>query len=71
MAEAPVQNLQPTFTGPILLFDGVCNLCTGTVRFVIGRDARKRFRFASLQSPVADQLLGPMADGNASVRRAT
>ncbi len=47
--------------GPILLFDGVCNLCTGTVRFVIDRDARKRFRFASLQSPVAEQILGPAA----------
>jgi predicted DCC family thiol-disulfide oxidoreductase YuxK len=45
--------------GPIILFDGVCNLCTGTVRFVIERDSRKQFRFASLQSPVADQLLGP------------
>ena len=43
---------------PVILFDGVCNLCTGSVRFVIGRDARKRFRFASLQSPVAEKLLG-------------
>ncbi len=49
--------------GPILLFDGVCNLCTGTVRFVIDRDARKRFRFASLQSPAAARLLGPAAAG--------
>jgi len=36
----------------------VCNLCTGSVRFVIARDSRKQFRFASLQSPVAEQLLG-------------
>ena len=49
--------------GPILLFDGVCNLCTGTVRFVIDRDARKRFRFASLQSRAAARLLGPAAAG--------
>ena len=49
--------------GPILLFDGVCNLCTGTVRFVIDRDSRKRFRFASLQSPAAARLLGPTAAG--------
>ncbi len=47
--------------GPVLLFDGVCNLCTGTVRFVVDRDARKRFRFASLQSPAAARLLGPGA----------
>lgn len=43
---------------PVILFDGVCNLCTGSVRFVIERDSRKQFRFASLQSPVADKLLG-------------
>ena len=44
---------------PIILFDGVCNLCTASVQFVIARDRRRRFRFASLQSPVADQILGP------------
>jgi predicted DCC family thiol-disulfide oxidoreductase YuxK len=44
--------------GPVILFDGVCNLCTGSVRFVIARDARARFRFASLQSAVARKLLG-------------
>jgi predicted DCC family thiol-disulfide oxidoreductase YuxK len=44
--------------GAIILFDGVCNLCTGSVRFVIERDSRKQFRFASLQSPVAERLLG-------------
>jgi predicted DCC family thiol-disulfide oxidoreductase YuxK len=43
----------------VILFDGVCNLCTGSVRFVIERDSRKQFRFASLQSPVAEKLLGP------------
>ena len=43
---------------PVILFDGVCNLCTGSVRFVIERDARKQFRFASLQSPVAEKLVG-------------
>ncbi len=47
---------------PVILFDGVCNLCTGSVRFVIERDARKRFRFASLQSPVAERLLGRRED---------
>jgi predicted DCC family thiol-disulfide oxidoreductase YuxK len=42
---------------PILLFDGVCNLCNGAVVFVIRRDPRARFRFAPLQSPAADALL--------------
>lgn len=35
----------------------MCNLCTGSVRFVIARDSRRQFRFASLQSPVAEKLL--------------
>jgi predicted DCC family thiol-disulfide oxidoreductase YuxK len=46
----------------VILFDGVCNLCTRSVQFVIERDARKRFRFASLQSPVAERLLGRRED---------
>ena len=44
--------------GPIILFDGVCNLCTGLVQFVIQRDQKNKFRFASLQSPIAKKLLG-------------
>lgn len=47
---------------PVILFDGVCNLCTGSVRFVLERDARKQFRFASLQSPAAERLLGRRND---------
>ncbi len=42
---------------PILLFDGVCHLCAGSVRFVIERDPRRRFRFARLQSQTARRLL--------------
>lgn len=42
----------------IVLFDGLCNLCDGAVRFMIDRDRRKRLRFASLQSDVARELLG-------------
>ena len=44
--------------GPVILFDGVCNLCTGSVRFVLARDSKRRFRFASLQSAAAERLLG-------------
>jgi predicted DCC family thiol-disulfide oxidoreductase YuxK len=35
---------------PIVLFDGVCNLCSSVVRFTILRDPDGIFRFASLQS---------------------
>lgn len=42
---------------PVLLFDGVCNLCNGAVRFVIRRDRAARFRFAALQSRSGQALL--------------
>ena len=44
-------------TSPIVLFDGVCNLCQWAVRFIIQRDPGAVFRFASLQSAVGQQLL--------------
>ena len=48
----------PGFEGrPIVLFDGVCNLCAGAVRFIIRRDRRGRFRFAALQSDLARRIL--------------
>lgn len=42
---------------PVILFDGVCNLCNGAVQFVIERDPKGRFRFASLQSDAGGELL--------------
>lgn len=42
---------------PLILFDGVCNLCTGSVQFVLKRDQEKKFTFASLQSTTAQKLL--------------
>ena len=41
----------------VVLFDGVCNLCNGAVQFLIKRDRRNVFRFASLQSEPAQTLL--------------
>lgn len=41
----------------IVLFDGVCNLCTGSVLFILQRDKKDYFRFASLQSDEAGKLL--------------
>lgn len=42
---------------PVVLFDGVCNLCTGWVQFIIPRDSEAIFRFAPLQSEVGTELL--------------
>ena len=41
----------------IILFDGVCNLCNGTVNFVADRDPDLHFRMASLQSETGQKLL--------------
>jgi predicted DCC family thiol-disulfide oxidoreductase YuxK len=42
---------------PVILFDGVCNLCNSSVDFVIDRDPEARFRFASLQEETGRDLL--------------
>ena len=42
----------------IALFDGECDLCNASVNFIIARDDRKGFRFASLQSAIGSRLLG-------------
>ena len=44
-------------SGPILFYDGVCNLCNGSVRFVLKRDRKQIFRFAALQSGYARDAL--------------
>jgi predicted DCC family thiol-disulfide oxidoreductase YuxK len=41
---------------PIVLFDGVCNLCSGVVAFLIRHDRASRFRFAPLQSELGRAL---------------
>lgn len=40
----------------IILFDGVCNLCNGAVQFIIKRDQKDVFRYASLQSDIGKEL---------------
>ena len=42
---------------PVILFDGVCNLCNGSVLFIIKRDPKARFCFAALQSDVGSSQL--------------
>ncbi|MGD6817385.1 thiol-disulfide oxidoreductase DCC family protein [Metabacillus sp. 84] len=49
---APIENKHP-----IVLFDGVCNLCEGAVIFLIKRDKAAVLKFASLQSHTGQMLL--------------
>jgi len=46
-----------TIDPPLILFDGVCNLCNSSVQFVIRHDPRAGFRFAALQSPIGQAIL--------------
>lgn len=41
----------------ILLFDGVCNLCNGSVTFIVKRDPHKKFLFSPIQSEQGQELL--------------
>ena len=44
-------------TSPVILYDGVCGLCNRLVQFILKRDKRDYFRFASLQSDWSSTLL--------------
>ena len=48
---------------PIIFFDGVCNLCNGSVQFVIEHDPEELFKFASLQSEFAQSILADQNEG--------
>ena len=47
----------PEQTHPVILFDGVCNLCSAAVQFIIKHDPEKQFRFASLQSKFGEEVM--------------
>lgn len=42
---------------PLLLFDGVCNLCNHTVQILLKIDTKGVLKFASLQSPLGKAIL--------------
>lgn len=50
-------NSQESNSDPIIFFDGVCNLCNASVDLVVRYDKNHRFKFASLQSGIAKELL--------------
>jgi predicted DCC family thiol-disulfide oxidoreductase YuxK len=41
----------------VVFFDGVCNLCSASVQFIIKYDKKNNFKFASLQSDFAKNEL--------------
>lgn len=42
---------------PVILFDGVCNFCDASVQFILQRDPKETFHFASIQSEAGQELL--------------
>lgn len=48
-------------SSPIILFDGVCNLCNASVQFIIERDPTAVFRFSALQSDFGQSILAKNA----------
>jgi len=43
--------------GAVIVFDGVCVLCNGWVRFLLRHDRRARYRFAAMQGESGRALL--------------
>ncbi|AIF42193.1 thiol-disulfide oxidoreductase DCC family protein [Virgibacillus sp. SK37] len=41
----------------IILFDGDCNFCDQSVQFIMKRDPKQKFKFASLQSEAGIRLV--------------
>jgi len=41
----------------VVLYDGVCGLCNGVVKFLLPRDRARRIRFAALQGTYAAAAL--------------
>ncbi len=47
----------PSSASKIVLFDGVCNLCSGSVQFILKRDKKNQFQFGSLQGSYGQEVL--------------
>uniref|UniRef100_A0A0D3EK54 Thiol-disulfide oxidoreductase DCC n=1 Tax=Oryza barthii TaxID=65489 RepID=A0A0D3EK54_9ORYZ len=56
-AATDAEFFQNSDTRPIMLFDGVCNLCNGGVRFVREHDPNRSIRYIPLQSESGRKLL--------------
>ena len=41
----------------LIIFDGICNFCSGAVRFIVNRDTKSRFRFMPMQTDLGQEIL--------------
>lgn len=44
-------------TGPLVLFDGICNLCSFSVQFLATKDRENKIRYALVQSQTGQDIL--------------
>ena len=49
---------------PVIIFDGICNLCCGWVQYLIRRDKTMKFRFVSFQSETGQKLLNQVHEND-------
>src|SRR6266478_4183513 len=65
-------SLADSSTHPLILFDGVCNLCSASVQWIIRHDPAAIFHFATLQSREPQRLESIiLLDGGREYRRST
>lgn len=54
-------------TKQLILFDGVCNFCNSTINFIIKKDQKDQFRFASLQSKLGQTFVDKLPSNTDSI----
>ena len=43
--------------GDVVIFDGVCNLCAHSVKFILNHEAEPKLRFVAMQSPAGARMM--------------
>ena len=52
---------------PIIFYDGICNLCSRTVEFLLKLDRKNKFRFIALQSADGKEMMKTLGDSISNV----
>lgn len=62
MVGRPLSDAAPALptSAPLIVFDGVCVLCSGFVQWVIRHDPDRQFRFTTAQGPLGQALLNDL-----------
>jgi predicted DCC family thiol-disulfide oxidoreductase YuxK len=63
MVENNIQK-DDTVSPPVVLFDGVCKLCNGSVKFILRRDREGQLKLAPLQSDYGRQVIASQVNNS-------